>query len=74
MPNINPPVPLGTSSLVGDKVTVTCFSGHALGAPKVILEHRAALRCRTLIIPQLASIVNSGTTATVTLKSPTGSS
>jgi hypothetical protein len=73
MPNTNPPAPLGNFQPGRGQSYHYLLAGHALGASRFFWSTLAsALSNPNLNISQLVSIVNSGTTATVTIKSPPG--
>jgi len=73
MPNANPPAPLGKFQPGRGQSYHYVLAGHALGASRYFWSTLAsALSNPNLNISQLVSIVNSGTTATVTIKSPPG--
>ncbi len=69
MPGTNPPVPLGNFQPGRQQSYHYVLSGHSLGEPRSFWStYGTALADPTA--PQLVSIVNSGTTATVTLQTP----
>jgi hypothetical protein len=71
VPNSSPAVPLGNFQ-PGRRLSYHyVFFGHALGAPRSFWS-TAGLGISDPEIPQLISIVNSGSTATVTIQSPQG--
>jgi len=73
MPNTNPPAPLGKFQPGRGQSYRYLLAGHALGASRYFWSTLAsALANPKLNISQLVSLANSGTTATVTIKSPPG--
>jgi hypothetical protein len=71
VPNSNPPVPLGNFQPARGLSYHYMLFGHALGDPRSFWSD-AETTLSNPSIPQLISIVNSGTTATVTIQSPSG--
>ena len=71
VPNSNPPVPLGNFQPGRGLSYHYMLFGHALGDPRSFWSD-AETALSTPLIPQLISIANSGTTATVTIQSPSG--
>jgi hypothetical protein len=73
MPNSMPPAPLGNFQPGRGQSYHYVLAGHSLGASRYFWSTLAsALSNPSLNISRLVSIVNSGTTATVTIKSPPG--
>ncbi len=71
VPNSSPPVPLGNFQSGRKDSYHYVFFGHALGTPRSFWTASAAT-LQSTSVAKLISIVNSGTTATVTIQTPQG--
>jgi hypothetical protein len=72
VPNSNPPIPLGNFQLGRKDSYHYVLFAHALGAPRSFWNTFAATLQNNTSVAKLISIVNSGTSATVTIQTPPG--